>query len=148
MGRSQTNQRSLQNLRPWKPGQSGNPGGQPRGFVSEIRRQTKNGFELVSFALRVLRNEEAEMRDRAWACGFLADRGFGKPTQSLDLEVAGEPMVPLSQIQEAGQAFRDKFERYVRRDGAGDGQREHLPSAVGDLSPTDYLKRELLGDTR
>jgi hypothetical protein len=33
-----------QNLRPpWRPGESGNPGGRRSGFVGEIRRQTKDG---------------------------------------------------------------------------------------------------------
>jgi hypothetical protein len=68
----------------FRPGKSGNPGGQPRGLVTEIRHQTKDGHELVTFALRVLRNEKAEMRDRCWACTYLTDRGFGKPVQAIE----------------------------------------------------------------
>jgi hypothetical protein len=118
MGRSQTNPRSLENLRPWPPGTSGNPGGCPRGFVSEIRRATKNGHELVTFALRVLRDEQAEMRDRGWACSFLADRGFGKPTQAVELE--GPAMIPAAVLEDARQLFDARMARLqaaVARDG-------------------------------
>jgi hypothetical protein len=154
MSRTQ-NPRSIQNLRYWSKGESGNPGGRPRGFVSEIRRQTKNGFELVSFALRVLRNEEAEMRDRAWACTYLTDRGFGKPTQAVELDLH-EPTVPVRVIEEAAAFVRKKLDLY-----AEDGQRGQSESTItentrmnsGDQnrpvafeSPAQQMRRELLGD--
>jgi hypothetical protein len=142
MSRTQ-NPRSLENLRPWPKGESGNPGGRPRGFVTEIRRQTKNGFELVSFALRVLRNEEAEMRDRAWACTYLTDRGFGKPTQALELD--GPAMVPAFVLEDAAQLFDTRMQRLQA--AAGDGHLGPSESTVtqnprmdgGDPSrPVDY----------
>jgi Family of unknown function (DUF5681) len=158
MGRTQTNQRSLANLRQWPKGESGNPSGRPRGFVSEIRRQTKNGFELVSFALRVLRNEEAEMRDRAWACTYLTDRGFGKPVQGLEFD--GPAMVPASVLDDAATLFDTRMQR-LQAAAAGDGQARQSESTVtenprmnsGDQHrPVDYptmaqLRRELLGET-
>jgi Family of unknown function (DUF5681) len=156
MSRTQ-NQRSLANLRQWPKGESGNPGGRPRGFVTEIRRQTKNGFELVSFALRVLRNEEAEMRDRAWACTYLTDRGFGKPAQALELD--GPAMVPAFVLEDAAQLFDTRMQRLQA--AAGDGQARPSEGTVtqnprmnsGDQHrPVDYptmaqLRRELLGET-
>jgi hypothetical protein len=69
---------------PWPKGRSGNPGGRPKGFATEIRHATKDGHELVTFALRVLRNEKAEMKDRCWACPYLTDRGVGKPVQAIE----------------------------------------------------------------
>jgi Family of unknown function (DUF5681) len=159
MSRTQ-NPRSLQNLRRWPKGESGNPGGRPRGFVTEIRRQTKNGFELVTFALRVLRNEEAEMRDRAWACTYLTDRGFGKPMQSL--EVDGPPMVPAFVLEDATKLFDERMHRLQAH--AGDGHLQQSESTVpengrpdgGDStrpvvpdstdSPKSRLLRELLGE--
>src|SRR5688572_11005800 len=69
---------------PWKPGQSGNPGGRPRGLAARVR-EIVDVDELVNFALNLLRDERASMRDRCWAVDFLADRGFGKPTQTMDL---------------------------------------------------------------
>jgi hypothetical protein len=37
------------------PGQSGNPGGRPRGIAALVRDQTADGAELVAYMLRVLR---------------------------------------------------------------------------------------------
>jgi hypothetical protein len=70
------------------PGESPNASGRPPGFKGlsrKISEQTSEGAELVEFALRVLRDEAAEMRDRLSALVWLGDRGFGKPVQSVEL---------------------------------------------------------------
>ena len=88
--------------RPFLKGQSGNPGGRPKGLVSAIREQTRNGEELVTFMLRVFRGEAdgVRLRDRLDAATWLADRGFGKPTQAMELAGKdGEPLLPLAFIQ-------------------------------------------------
>ena len=81
----------VENLRPFKPGQSGNPGGRPKGLVSRIRQQTREGEELVDYMLRVFRDENASRRDRMQAADWLADRGFGKPTQPTRQEIVDVP---------------------------------------------------------
>lgn len=50
-----------------------------------IMSETGDAEELVRFALDVLRNEEAEMRDRLAAHAWLSDRALGKPMQTLEL---------------------------------------------------------------
>lgn len=87
--------------RPFLKGQSGNPGGRPKGLVSAIREQTRDGEELVTFMLRVFRGEAgARLRDRLEAATWLADRGFGKPTQAMELSGKdGEALLPLTLIQ-------------------------------------------------
>ncbi len=70
------------------PGASPNPSGKPAGFrglARKIKDETRNGDELVEFAVKVLRNETAETRDRLAALQWLSDRGFGKPLQSIEL---------------------------------------------------------------
>lgn len=63
------------------PGNSGNPGGRPVGLSGLIREATDEGSELVEFMLGLFRGEHGEdMRTRAVAATWLADRGFGKPT--------------------------------------------------------------------
>ncbi|MDA0597590.1 MAG: hypothetical protein O2974_11435 [Chloroflexi bacterium] len=63
------------------PGISGNPGGRPVGLSGLIREATDEGTELVDFMLGLFRGEHGEdMRTRADAATWLADRGFGKPT--------------------------------------------------------------------
>jgi hypothetical protein len=52
--------------------------------------------------LRVFRGEAdgARLRDRLEAATWLADRGFGKPTQAMELSGKdGEALVPLTLIQ-------------------------------------------------
>src|SRR5690348_16391946 len=73
--------------RPFPPGQSGNPGGRPRGLVAAIRAQTRDGEELVRFMLSVLRGRlaGARLRDRMAAAEWPADRGFGRPVQAVGM---------------------------------------------------------------
>jgi hypothetical protein len=88
--------------RPFAKGQSGNPGGRPRGVVRTIREQTRDGEELVTFMLRVFRGEvaDAHLRDRLEAATWLCDRGFGKPTQGVELAGKdGEPLLSLALVQ-------------------------------------------------
>jgi hypothetical protein len=64
-------------------GQSGNPGGRPKGLSGLIRNATDDGSELVKFMLDVFRGKHGnDLRLRADAASWLADRGFGKPTQA------------------------------------------------------------------
>lgn len=71
----------------FKPGQSGNPGGRPVfKFASWIREQTQEGKELAEIALYIARNNE-EDRVKLEAVGWLADRGWGRPVQSVDHNV-------------------------------------------------------------
>ena len=70
------------------PGVSGNPGGRPLGFAAEIREQTRDGAELIEFMLAVFRGEHGEdIRTRADAATWLADRGHGKPIPIREFEV-------------------------------------------------------------
>lgn len=70
-------------LIPWKPGQSGNPAGRPKGGIglaTYIREHTLEGRELVDFLLEVVRTggEDFKGRDRLTAVEMLMDRAFGK----------------------------------------------------------------------
>jgi len=87
---------------PFPKGQSGNPGGRPRGLVRAIRDQTREGDELVAFVMRVFRGEVegVRLRDRLEAATWLADRGFGKPTQGVELAGKdGDTLVPITLVQ-------------------------------------------------
>jgi hypothetical protein len=84
------------NLRPWQPGQSGNPTGRhDRGLVAYIKDQTCQGTELVDYVLYVLRDSTASTRHRLQAAEWLADRGFGRPARSV------EPTAPQDRVSAA-----------------------------------------------
>jgi len=67
--------------RPFPKGVSGNPGGRPRGLVSRIRAETRDGEELLEFMVSVFRDEHAARRDRIEAAKWLG-RPWGKPQRS------------------------------------------------------------------
>ncbi len=88
MGRPQNSRRSARKPvgRPFEKGKSGNPGGRPKGFASWIRDETREGAELVEFSLKVLRGKiRASLKERQRARDWLADRGWGKAVQAIEL---------------------------------------------------------------
>jgi hypothetical protein len=83
------------NLRPFPKGQSGNPGGRKKTLTELVRRQTKDGAEIVAFMVAVLRGYPYEYPslppgphkgvaflpspgERLEAAQWLADRAWGK----------------------------------------------------------------------
>jgi len=71
----------------FKPGQSGNPEGRPRGtkeFAELIAKETRGGAELVEYALAVLRSKSAKA-PKVWAVEYLTERMLGKAPQTIEL---------------------------------------------------------------
>lgn len=92
----------------WKKGQSGNPGGQPKGLLRLIREETEDGAKLVNFMLAVFDGEHgAKLADRMAAATWLADRGFGRPVQAMEVTGAGgAPLLPLENARAIVDASR------------------------------------------
>lgn len=59
--------------RPFKPGQSGNPGGRPKGIAAAARQHTDRCIAVLAEAL-----ESPDARTRIAAAHELLDRGYGK----------------------------------------------------------------------
>ena len=112
-----TGNNSNNNLSPWKPGQSGNPSGRPKGtrdLAGYVLETTDGGKELVyalvSIARGVMPNvpvqegsgsrkdQQVRPADQLKAIEMLLDRGFGRSLQQLDIahSVSNRPLEHLS----------------------------------------------------
>jgi hypothetical protein len=70
------------------PGQSGNPGGRPKGLARRVRELVgEDGALIAEFMLGVLTNEKERTAYRIEAAKWLGDRGFGRAVQALDIDV-------------------------------------------------------------
>jgi hypothetical protein len=74
--------------RPFKPGQSGNPGGRPKvlGDVQELARQKSP--EAINTLSNIMNDDKAPPAARVAAANALLDRGYGKPTQPISQTLA------------------------------------------------------------
>jgi hypothetical protein len=95
-------ERSLANLRPWKPGQSGNRTGRPVGLEAICREHTQKSVDVLVAAL-----SDDDARIRVTAAGMLLDRGWGKPAQSVTDATTGDKITFLHLT--AMRAFSDEL---------------------------------------
>ena len=105
------------NLSPWKPGQSGNPSGRPKGtrdLADYVLETTGGGKELVDALVSIDRgvmpnvavqegsrprkDQQVRPADQLKAIEMLLDRGFGRSPQHLDIahSVTDRPLKYLS----------------------------------------------------
>jgi hypothetical protein len=106
----------------FKPGQSGNPGGRPKGIAKTVRETCGGSPErLAQVLLEIAENPKGRDRDRIAACSELLDRGWGKAPAFAAME-ADDPL-ELGEIAREVQGIADELAR--RRAG-----RETLPNGV------------------
>ncbi len=76
----------------FSPGQTGNPGGRPKGLARVVRETVgADGWVAIVRAMYGIAVDEAEAsRDRIAASAWLADRGFGKAQQAIDVTSDGQ----------------------------------------------------------
>lgn len=99
--REQNRERSLANLRPFKPGQSGNPGGRPKGITAATREriEARGGPEMIVNALLdQLDRPNIKPMEVVAIARELADRGWGKAPAFAAME-GGDPL-ELTETQE------------------------------------------------
>ena len=80
--------------RPFRKGESGNPGGRPLGLRRAIQEATTNGRDLADLMTRLMMGRPIRLNGRLYqpsfedslaAASWLADRGFGKPVSAIEL---------------------------------------------------------------
>jgi hypothetical protein len=94
----------------FKPGESGNPGGQPRGFLTYLRERCLHGEKLVDLITSILDGTAPEMRDmppamvlkyKLEAATWMADRAFPTPRpKESETDMASGTPVPMSKLMQ------------------------------------------------
>jgi hypothetical protein len=117
------------NLRPFRPGQSGNPGGKKKGVAAMVRGQTHGGRDIIAFMVAVMQGRTYEYPDlpggphkgvayvpspdeRLQAAQWLGDRAFGKAPTVVEATVEVDSTVTHVDVLEAHLAEED-VERLV-----------------------------------
>ena len=77
------------NLKPFAPGQSGNPGGRPR--LPEDAKQLARGYtrKAIETLATVMQNDDAPAAARVTAASTLLDRAWGKAPQHITTDNLG-----------------------------------------------------------
>lgn len=68
---------NLKNLKPWKPGQSGNPSGKPKGTAGLAAKARELGPRCMEVLVTAL--DDPDTKVRIVAAREILDRGYGKP---------------------------------------------------------------------
>lgn len=89
-----------ENLIPWKKGQSGNPGGRPKGLAHRVREMTRDGADLLELLAGIASGSiKATPRDRIDATKTLLERGWGRAPEvsvSLTANASSEQLEALA----------------------------------------------------
>ena len=78
-------ERGLANLKPFKPGQSGNPGGRSKAQIDVRDAARAYTQEAIDTLVRVMRS--GRPGEAVLAANALLDRGWGKPQLSADVNL-------------------------------------------------------------
>lgn len=114
---------------------SGNPGGRPKGIASYVRSKTRDGEQIVKFMLDVFHGKAIKaarksratgdrivldvvptLTERIEAAHWLAERGFGKAVQAM--EVSGPEGSPI-EYRALAESIESRIDRLIASADAG-----------------------------
>jgi hypothetical protein len=106
--------------RRFAPGQSGNPGGRPKGIAATVKERV-SAEDVVAGFLEVAQDPRAKASERIAAWRELADRGWGKAPAFAAIE--GADPLELDAIAGEVQAIADELRarRDARENPSGEG---------------------------
>lgn len=81
----------LANLKPWKPGESGNPGGRPKQVVTLTELARTHTKAAVETLVAIMQDPNEAGASRVTAANSILDRAWGKPMQMVLANTEASP---------------------------------------------------------
>jgi hypothetical protein len=117
-----------ENLKPWPPGESGNPRGRPRalaGFMQLCRQRTPLALQTHEDVMTKSRHPGA----RVQAAALIIAYAWGRPPQPVALDLRGERMISLAEWRAHVERATEKLHRVFGIDGQQPVTINHGPPA-------------------
>lgn len=100
--------KGVENLRPFKKGQSGNPSGRPK-IPDDIKAMLKGATpDACRLLCETINNPNEKTELRVKCAEIVLDRVYGKPQQSVDLQADIDATANVSMIEGMSLAKRKK----------------------------------------
>ena len=113
----------------FRKGESGNPGGRPK-LPTEIRAmfqaRSQQALEVLTRCL-----QSGDDRVAMMAAQAILDRGYGRPTQSIDANINDDPVRYIVELPKKSATTQEWLED-IRREDAGRALVTSVAAAVDD----------------
>src|SRR6478672_6013047 len=101
--------------KPFKKGQSGNPGGRPK-VVAEVKELAReHTAEAIETLVSIMTNPKSAPAARVSAANSLLDRGYGKPPQHITGDVAASYVARLPEPAKRAEEWMASLEAAPNR---------------------------------